>query len=671
MASLAPSPRFRAFTAGSKTSAALPLVGGKLWTYAAGTTTPKATFTTAGGTIPNTNPVILDARGEANVWLGTGSYKFVLTDAKGVQQGGPVDNIKSIDQYFAEAKEYTDGVTTSLTQLRTDLASPNPNKGSSMIGYKSRSTGAVDRNTEQKLSEGAVDVADFGADPTGVLDASAAFAAAIATGRPVTARAQPGHNPTIYSGADIEVLDNFDLDSGTWGQSKKVILRLNKKDTGFFVNKADESGTDTNIRTNVRIAGFYADAAPGITGGSFFKQPDKAAYTAHVLFERMETSSKFETSYEGNFIFAKWVDGCDGRDGFPGLTTTTHAAIVSGGMFGQAQRSNLNAVENFHFFYAKADAAVDIWYGAHWSFYRCDWELNDCPPIRAQGIRVGSILNCWMERNAASSLVVLRKLGTGFGLIGSNLWTVQNCHFDLARATGPVFDCDDESFFSGDNNYFVNMGVGVGLGNRPGCMRGSMLSFFNDGPGLTGFLANTPSPTLSENHLHFGPRNLVAEDFAKRGGSDLGILTVPSVLGGKGPAGTGVGTAVQFTFTNFGEAVWIDLPMLMVQFLRGKTISVVASGYGSISGATTNLLAAIWDGVATPTFANPTATARSQTIAVPNGSLQTTSTFLQVIDGSTSLKIGFVVNGNAVGQKVTIENMRLVLGNNDYGFAGH
>ena len=58
-----------------------PLVGGKLFTYAAGTTTPQTTYTDATATTPNTNPIILDSRGEANVWLSATSYKFVLTDA--------------------------------------------------------------------------------------------------------------------------------------------------------------------------------------------------------------------------------------------------------------------------------------------------------------------------------------------------------------------------------------------------------------------------------------------------------------------------------------------------------------------------------------------------------------------------------------------------------------
>jgi hypothetical protein len=58
-----------------------PLVGGKLYTYAAGTTTPLATYTDASAGTPNTNPVILDSRGEANVWLSATTYKFVLKDS--------------------------------------------------------------------------------------------------------------------------------------------------------------------------------------------------------------------------------------------------------------------------------------------------------------------------------------------------------------------------------------------------------------------------------------------------------------------------------------------------------------------------------------------------------------------------------------------------------------
>lgn len=61
-----------------------PLFGGQLYSYEAGTTTPLATYTDSTGVTANTNPVILNARGEANVWVPPNvAYKFVLEDSSG------------------------------------------------------------------------------------------------------------------------------------------------------------------------------------------------------------------------------------------------------------------------------------------------------------------------------------------------------------------------------------------------------------------------------------------------------------------------------------------------------------------------------------------------------------------------------------------------------------
>jgi hypothetical protein len=73
---LSPSPKMQFFTA-----AGVPLVGGKLFTYASGTTTPLATYTDSTGNTTNTNPVILDSRGEANVWFGPSRYTLLLKDS--------------------------------------------------------------------------------------------------------------------------------------------------------------------------------------------------------------------------------------------------------------------------------------------------------------------------------------------------------------------------------------------------------------------------------------------------------------------------------------------------------------------------------------------------------------------------------------------------------------
>ena len=64
----------------------LPLVGGLLYTYSAGTSTPVATYTDYTGTTANPNPIVLNSRGEtpSGIWLLPNvGYKFVLQDSSG------------------------------------------------------------------------------------------------------------------------------------------------------------------------------------------------------------------------------------------------------------------------------------------------------------------------------------------------------------------------------------------------------------------------------------------------------------------------------------------------------------------------------------------------------------------------------------------------------------
>jgi microcystin-dependent protein len=73
-------------------AAGVPLAGGFLYTYEAGTTTPQATYTDSTAATANSNPIVLDARGEANIWLSSANYKFKLTDSNGTEIW-TVDNI--------------------------------------------------------------------------------------------------------------------------------------------------------------------------------------------------------------------------------------------------------------------------------------------------------------------------------------------------------------------------------------------------------------------------------------------------------------------------------------------------------------------------------------------------------------------------------------------------
>lgn len=76
-----PMPHLQFFDAAGK-----PLAGGRVITYAAGTTTLLNTYIDATGTAVNTDPIILDSGGFADIWLANSSYKFAVQNSLGVPQ---------------------------------------------------------------------------------------------------------------------------------------------------------------------------------------------------------------------------------------------------------------------------------------------------------------------------------------------------------------------------------------------------------------------------------------------------------------------------------------------------------------------------------------------------------------------------------------------------------
>ncbi|UCH49095.1 MAG: hypothetical protein JSU95_04700, partial [Betaproteobacteria bacterium] len=121
MALISPQPKLQFFTADGT-----PLAGGKLYTYAAGTTTPLATYTDQSGGAANPNPVILDSRGEASVWLGASTYKFALKTSTDVDVW-TIDNISgglsTVSPTFSGTATFTGNVAVQGSTTLGDAAS--------------------------------------------------------------------------------------------------------------------------------------------------------------------------------------------------------------------------------------------------------------------------------------------------------------------------------------------------------------------------------------------------------------------------------------------------------------------------------------------------------------------------------------------------------------------
>lgn len=262
------------------------LTGGKLYTYAAGTTTPLETYTTFNGNVANSNPIVLDAAGRVpyEIWINLGvGYKFVLKDTNDV----PIstwDNIPSnavpplSNNASAIAYQQGNSVTAGafivgITYLITSIGTTNfvaIGAASNTVGIYFTATGvgsgtgtALTSVTVQAKLQQTISVKDFGAKGDGSTNDSVAIQNAVNTAQNVYFPASTG---AYIIGSTINVPSNTNIiidnsvtvkaASGLTGDIFKVTSANNVNFNGGTIdgNSASAGANGINIVTSTNCS---------------------------------------------------------------------------------------------------------------------------------------------------------------------------------------------------------------------------------------------------------------------------------------------------------------------------------------------------------------------------------------------------------------------------------
>lgn len=184
-----------------------PLFAGRIFTYEAGSLTPKPTYQDSAMTILNTNPVILDARGES-VMYGDGIYRVILKDLFG-NTIWDRDNI--------ETPGYSSG------QFQGSLSSA---LGAGLVGYGS--------GTSQDALDGARPLTYYGTNQAALL---ALLTYAKTTGKPICLN----RNVTLTSDLNIDLGGaRFNFDFGGYAvYTDSFRLGILNPGQDSFINRPD------------------------------------------------------------------------------------------------------------------------------------------------------------------------------------------------------------------------------------------------------------------------------------------------------------------------------------------------------------------------------------------------------------------------------------------------
>jgi hypothetical protein len=513
---------------------------------------------------------------------------------------------------------------------------------------------SLTKATYSMINGACANVLDFGADPTGVANSTAAFNAALAT------RKRVWIPNGIYSVADINLAAGGTSGQKIEGESRdNVILEVRTNGSGAF--------TYTSVY-QFNMSNMTVRAASGVTDARFIKQTDLSSYSAYVTFTNIETSANLVYSYEGFFIFTTWRY-C--RDGYIGSAGATHVFIKSTpATSSQASQTNLCQVLECQIFGAAGSfGAVLLEWGDMWAFRNTDFEANNTLAVQASGIFNLSFDGCWFESNASAS-VIFAGNSTAPNTQGSTV-NVANCWYSGNAANQYFLFLTGAASGTVTNLNAAAVPSGCKLTNSAGMselyavqgLSGSGAATFTTGIAayrnnlvvsnteMTTGVINSPQ-AQNQNVLSIGPTGLGASNFTN--GGFTSITDIASAIGL-------AGNAVQFLCSTSNQIAYYQIPAKLVTFLRGKQITATVFAYASIADTAPldTFSMRIWDSVS-PSTSNQSVSVN--VLSVDDTNLNAAYVTHTVSQSATSLYVGFRVGGDSAAAAVAVESLKLVLG---------
>jgi hypothetical protein len=363
------------------------LSGGKIYTYAAGTTTPQATYTSASGVTPHANPIILDSAGRVpggEIWLTDGLvYKFVIETATSILLG-TYDNITGVNSNFVNYTVQEEVITATAGQTVFNLSTINYTPGTnsltvyidgvnqyvgdsyletdsdtvtftsgvhvggevkfttavqtttgavnaSIVVYDPPFAGGVATNVEDKLAQ-TVSVKDFGAVGDGIVDDTAAIQACY--------DACPGYVIDHGNGDTFLITDTLNLYSGSTYVGRSTIKAANNA----LITSAMMLGTSVN---DVTVSGLELNANAdndGANYGVWLNDGARNSVTSAYIYDTAQAGVVFQSQTE-SIVDGNSLKNCGRANSVTGTTATDNHGIMVYSI-GAAQAKNITIVNN-------------------------------------------------------------------------------------------------------------------------------------------------------------------------------------------------------------------------------------------------------------------------------------------------------------------------------------